>query len=64
MYLKCKCTYENAGFGILCVHNFEILEMFIKLSNFFHDFHRETSQAPTPPPPQRPNDVSRGHNRM
>ena len=64
-YLKCKYAYENAGFCILCIDDSKILNMFIKLSKFSTIFHRETSQAPTPPPPhpQRPYDVSRGRNR-
>ena len=50
IYLKCKYTYENAGFCILCIDDFKILKFFIKLSKFPTIFHRETSQAPTPPP--------------
>ena len=50
IYLKCKYTYENAGFCILCIDDFKILKIFIKLSKFFAIFHQETSQAPTPPP--------------
>ena len=60
MYLKCKYTSENAGFCILCIDDFKILKIFIKLSKFSTIFHRETSQAPTP---QRPYDVSREQNR-
>ena len=57
IYSKYKYTYENAGFCILCLDDLKILKISI--------FHRETSQAPThpPPPPQRPYDVSRGQNR-
>ena len=29
MYLKCKYTYENAGFGILCIDNFKILKIYM-----------------------------------
>ena len=62
IYLKYKYTYENAEFFILCIDDFEILKIFIKLSKFSTIFYRETSQAPTPLPhnPQRPYDVSRG----
>ena len=63
IYLKCKYTYENAGFCILCIDDFKILKIFIKLSKFSTIFHRETSQAQTPLPPQRPYDVSRRQNR-
>ena len=115
IHLKCKYTYENAGFCILCIDGlhltswrpcwrykikeyvinsivgssrrewltlsatfrmidckpridyFKILKNSIKLSKFSMIFHRETSQAPTPPiphsPPERPYDVSRGQNR-
>ena len=49
IYFKYKYTYENAGFCILCMDVFKIL----KTIEIFHDFHRETSQATTPPP-QRP----------
>ena len=52
VYWKCKYTYENAGFCILCIDDFKILKMFIKLSKFSTIFHRETSQAPTAPPPK------------
>ena len=57
-------TYENAGFYVLCIDDFKILNIFIKLSKFSSIFHRETSQALTPPPtPQRPCNVSHGQNR-
>ena len=46
-------------FCILCIDDFKILKIFIKLSKFSTIFHRETSQAP----PQRPYDVSRRQNR-
>ena len=49
-------------FCILCIDDFKILKIFIKLSKFSTIFHQETSQAPTPFP-QRPYDVSRGQNR-
>ena len=62
MYLKCKYTYENAGFGILCVDNFKILKIFIKLSKFSMIF-KEKRHRRQPPTPQRPYDVSRGQNR-
>ena len=51
IYWKFKYTYKNAGLCILCIDDFKILKMFIKLSKFSTIFHRETSQAPTPPPP-------------
>ena len=51
IYLKCKYTYENAGFCKLCIDDFKILKFFIKLLKFSTIFHRETSQVPTPPPP-------------
>ena len=41
IYLKCKYTYENAGFCILCIGDFKILKFFIKLSKFYMIFHRE-----------------------
>ena len=44
IYFKYKYTYENAGFCILCIDDYQTIEI-------FHDFHRETSQAPTPPTP-------------
>ena len=50
IYLKCKYTYENAGFFILCIDDFKILKIFIKLLKFSTIFHRERSQAATPPP--------------
>ena len=58
-YLKCKYAYENAGFCILCIDDFKILKIFIKLSKFPTIFHREMSQAPTlpPPHPQSPYDA-------
>ena len=34
IYLKCKYTFENAGFCILCIDDFNILKIFIKLSKF------------------------------
>ena len=43
IYLKCKYTYENAGFCVLCIHGFKILKIFIKQSKFSTIFHRETS---------------------
>ena len=46
IYFKYKYTYENAGFCILCMDVFKIL----KTIEIFHDFHRKTSQATTPPP--------------
>ena len=42
-----------------CFQNIKIFEHAIEI---FHDFHRETSPAPTPTP-QRPYDVSREQNR-
>ena len=50
-YLKYKYTYENAGFCILCMDDFKVLKIFIKLSKFSTIFHRETSPAPSSPPP-------------
>ena len=49
IYFKCKYTYENAGFCILCIDDFKILKIFVKLSKFCTIFYRETSQAPPPP---------------
>ena len=43
----CKYTYKNAGFCILCINDFKILKIFIKLSKFSTLFQRET--APTSP---------------
>ena len=51
MYLKCKYTYENPGFCVLCIDDFKILKTFQNCRNFSMIFHRETSQAPTPSPP-------------
>ena len=51
IHLKYKFTYENAGFCIFCIDDFKILKIFNKLSKFSTIFHRETSQAPIPPPP-------------
>ena len=42
MYLKYIFTYENAGFCILCIDDFKILQIFNKLSTFSTIFHRET----------------------
>ena len=55
IYLKCKYTYENAGFCILCIDDFKIIKIFYQAIEIFHAFYRETSQAPTPPPPTTPN---------
>ena len=38
-------------FCILCIDDFKILNISNTLSKFSTIFHRETSQAPTPPPP-------------
>ena len=58
LYLKCKYTYENAGFCILCTDDFKTLKIFNKLPNFSTIFHQETPQAPVPVAPtltlQRP----------
>ena len=53
LYLKCKYTYENAGFCILLSRNF------YQTIEIFHDFSRRTSQGTgaNPPTPQRPYDV-------
>ena len=51
IYLKYKYTYENAGFCVLCIDDFKMLKTFNKLSKFSAIFHRETSQATTPHPP-------------
>ena len=53
IYLKCKYTYENAGFGILYVDNFKILKIFVKISKFSIIFTEKRHR----------NDVSRGQNR-
>ena len=51
IYLKYKYTHENAGFlYIICIDDFKILKILNKSSKFSTIFHRETSQAPTPPP--------------
>ena len=64
IYLKCKYTYENAGFCILCMNDFKISKIFIKLSKFSTIFYEKRHRRQPPPPtPQRPYDVSRGENR-
>ena len=60
IYLKCKYTYENAGFCILCIDDFKILKIFIKHRNFPRFF---TEKRHRRQPPQRPYDVLRGQNR-
>ena len=49
-YLKCKYAYENAGFCILCVDNFKILKIFIKLSKFSMTFTEKRHWRQPPPP--------------
>ena len=51
-------------FCLLCINDFKILKIFIKLSKYSAIFHRERHRHDPPPPhPQRPYDVSRGQNR-
>ena len=62
IYLKCKYTYENAGFCILCIDNFKTLKYSNKLLKFSIFSPRNVTGA-NPATPQRPYDVSRGQNR-
>ena len=67
IYLKCKYTYENAGFCILCIDDFKLLKILIyQTIESFHDFSPSNvtgANPPPPPTPYRPYDVSRGQNR-
>ena len=49
IYLKCKYTYENAGFCILCIDDMKILKIFVKLSKFSTVF-TEIRHRRQPPP--------------
>ena len=51
VYLKYKYSYGNAEFCILCIDDSKILKLLNKVLKFSTIFPRETSQAPTPPPP-------------
>ena len=54
IYLKCKYTYENAGFCILCIDDIKILKIFVKLSKFstiFTEKRHRRQPSPLPPPP-------------
>ena len=54
---------KMVDFCMLCMlDDVKILKILNRLSKFSTIFHRETSQAP-PPPPERPYDVYRGQNR-
>ena len=48
IYWKCKYTYENAGFCILCIDYFKILKMFIKLSKCSTIFQSQVPPHPRP----------------
>ena len=45
IYLKCKYTYENAGFCILCMGNF------YQTIEIFHDFLPRNGTGANPHPP-------------
>ena len=51
IYLKCKYTYENAGFCILCVDNFKILKLLPNHGNFPQLFNEKRHRRQPPPPP-------------
>ena len=61
VYLKYKYIHEIAGFCILCIDDYKILQIFNKISKFSTISHRESSHGAIPT--QRPYDVSRGHYR-
>ena len=55
IYLKCKCTYENAVFCILCIDDFKILKIFYRTIEISHDFSPRDVTGPTPSQPPSPN---------
>ena len=50
IYLKCKYTYENAWFCILCIDDFKILKIFIN-RNFPRFFTEKRHRRHPPQPP-------------